>query len=124
MEEASPSLLVEKGFFLYPAACMLRVALLAKPSSSSWMCEFLWLGKLSALAEQTRFKGWSNATNLTVLKLCFSALDFSLLLIPPLYLQLLPSMGAMFLSFPFWETSACVTRAAPPPCLPSGGSGM
>lgn len=46
MEEASPSLLVEKGFFLYPAACMLRVALLAKPSSSSWMCEFLWLGKL------------------------------------------------------------------------------
>lgn len=98
MEEASPSLLVEKGFFLYPAACMLRVALLAKPSSSSWMCEFLWLGKLSALAEQTRFKGWSNATNLTVLKLCFSALDFSLLLIPPLYLQLLPSNYGCYVS--------------------------
>lgn len=91
MEEASPSLLVEKEFFLYFASCMLRVALLAKPSSSSSMCEFLWLGVLSALAEQSRFKGRSNAANLPVLRLCFPALGFSPLLIPPLYLPLLPS---------------------------------
>ena len=54
------------------------------------MREVLWLEMLSTVALQTRFKAFSNAAagdvGLTVLKLCFSALDLSLLLIQLLYL--------------------------------------
>lgn len=88
-----PSPFVEKGLFLCLAGVggsVLRVTLSAKPLSSPWVREFLWLETLSAVAMQTRFKGWSNAAagdlDLTVLKLCFSALALSLLLIQLLYL--------------------------------------
>lgn len=84
---------MEKGLFLHLAGMggyVLRVTGSAKPSSSPWMCEVLWLETLSTVAVQTVFKGLSNAAagdiDLTVLKLCFSALDLSLLLIQLGYL--------------------------------------
>ena len=84
---------MEKGLLLCLAGaggCVLRVTLSAKPSSSPWMREVLWLEMLSAVAVQTRFKAFSNAAagdvDLTVLKLCFSGLGLSLLLIQLLYL--------------------------------------
>lgn len=87
----SPSLSVEKGLFPQLAGvggCTLSVTLPAEPSSSPGTREVLWLETPRAVATQTGFKGWGRGCDCA--QLCFSALDFALLLILLLYLRLLP----------------------------------
>lgn len=102
-----------KGFSLYPATCVLRVPLLASPPHPP--------GRVNSSGQ---VQGLDKCCKLLpVLKFCFPALDFSLLLIHCICASYPLIIGAAFLGFPFWEVSECARSCASP--VPAfGGSGM